>query len=153
VTVLAGAIVKLPHKLLLVAPFPAVIGVLFFLKEQNHIYMAPGAEHIDQFYSILALLSIILLCSAAAIVLLAPIQLWKTESPEKLAISGMLLTAGGVLFAEFAYKAFILDGITTVTDYMWIFFVAPPASPAILCGVLTIIIAGVRHSRIPQIGQ
>ncbi len=144
---------KLPHKLLVVAPLPAVIGVVFFLKEQNHIYTAPGAERIDHVYSILSLLSMILLCVAAAIVLLAPIWLWKKESAEKLAVTGMLLTAGGVLFAEFAYKAFILDGITTVTDYPWIFFIAPPASPAILCGVLTIIIAGVRRSRRPQVNR
>jgi hypothetical protein len=143
----AGTILKLPHKLLLAAPVPAVTGVIFFLMEQNHIYTAPGAERIDHLYSLLSLLSMVLLCVASAIGFLAPMWLWTNEPAGKLAVTGFLLTIGSVLFAVFAYEAFIFEGITTVANFIWIFFVVPPASPAILSGVATIAVAGVRYAR------
>lgn len=68
---------------------------------------------------------------------------------KKLVLTGITLIFGAILFALFAYEAFIFDGITTVRDGngILLFFAAPPASAALLSGLLTMVAAAVGSSR------
>ena len=137
------------YKFLLAAPILGILGVIFILLEQNHIYFDPGKEHVDRFFTLLSMCGALLLVLASAIVLFTPFSLWRKERPKTLALTGMVLIVGAILFALFAYEAFIFDGITTVRDGngILVFFAAPPASPALLSGLLTLIAAAVGYSR------
>jgi amino acid transporter len=140
---------KLSYKFLLAAPILGILGVIFILLDQSHLYFTPGSEHVDRFFTLLSMCGVLFLLLAGATVLFTPFWLWKKEPPKRLALTGIFLVLGAILFALFAYEAFILDGITTVRDGngILLFFAAPPASPALLSGLLTLIAAAVGSSR------
>jgi hypothetical protein len=141
--------VKLSHKLLLATRVLGILGVIFILLEQHHLYFDPGKANLDRFFTVLSICGPGFLLLAGAIVLFSPFTLWRVESPGKLALTGMALMLGAIMFALFAYEAFIFDGITTVRDGngIFLFFAAPPTSPALLSGFLTSIAAVVRYLR------
>jgi hypothetical protein len=141
--------VRLTYKFLLAAPILGILGVIFVLLDQSHIYFAPGTERVDRLFTLLSMCGVLFLLLAGATILLTPFWLWRKEPPKILARTGIVLILGAILFALFAYGAFILAGITTVRDGngILLFFAAPPASPALLSGLLTLIAAAVGSSR------
>ena len=137
------------YKFLLAAPILGILGVIFILLDQSHIYFAPGTERVDRLFTLLSMCGVLFLLVAGVTILFAPFWLWRKEPPKRLALTGITLILGAILFALFAYGAFILVGITTVKDGngILLFFAAPPASPALLSGLLTLIAAAIGYSR------